>query len=146
MTPSTLACQAPLSVGFLRQEYCNGLPFPSPGDLPDLGIEPTSPGSNPSRFFITEPPGNLSLVFFTTMKNKAKRKKKKNPHCIIKHTHAQTLTCLAEDRNDLGAIYAPEPRALCASRLRPHAYFPCAPSCLPLPPYPSIYHSCICNY
>ena len=38
-TPWTVACQAPLSIGFSRQEYWNGLPFPSPGDLPDPGIE-----------------------------------------------------------------------------------------------------------
>ena len=37
------ACQAPLSMGFSRQEYWSGLPFPSPGDLPDPGIEPGSP-------------------------------------------------------------------------------------------------------
>ena len=37
------ACQAPLSMGFLRQEHWSGLPFPSPGDLPDRGIEPMSP-------------------------------------------------------------------------------------------------------
>ena len=42
-TPWTVACQAPLSRGFSRQEYWSGLPFPSPGDLPDLGIKPTSP-------------------------------------------------------------------------------------------------------
>ena len=36
-------CQAPLSMGFSRQEYCSGLPFPSPGDLPDPGIEPKFP-------------------------------------------------------------------------------------------------------
>ena len=35
--------QAPLSMGFSRQEYWSGLPFPSPGNLPDLGIEPRSP-------------------------------------------------------------------------------------------------------
>ena len=35
----TVACQAPLSMGFSRQEYWNGLPFPSPGDLPDPGIK-----------------------------------------------------------------------------------------------------------
>ena len=34
----TVACQAPLSMEFSRQEYCSELPFPSPGDLPDLGI------------------------------------------------------------------------------------------------------------
>ena len=42
-TPRTVACQASLSMGFSRQEYRSGLPFPSPGDLPDLGIEPWSP-------------------------------------------------------------------------------------------------------
>ena len=39
-TPWNVACQAPLSMGFSRQEYCSGLPFPSPGDLPDPGVEP----------------------------------------------------------------------------------------------------------
>ena len=42
-TPWTVAPQAPLSMGFSRQEYWSGLPFPSPGDLPDSEIEPTSP-------------------------------------------------------------------------------------------------------
>ena len=43
VTPRTAAHQAPLSVEFSRQEYWSGLPFPSPGDLPDPGIEPKSP-------------------------------------------------------------------------------------------------------
>ena len=42
-TPWTGARQAPLSMGFPRQEYWSGLPFPSPGDLPDPGMEPESP-------------------------------------------------------------------------------------------------------
>ena len=42
-TPQTAAYQAPPSMGFFRQEYWNGLPFPFPGDLPDPGIEPGSP-------------------------------------------------------------------------------------------------------
>ena len=42
-TPRTAAHQAPPSMGFSRQEYWSGLPFPSPGDLPDPGIEPGSP-------------------------------------------------------------------------------------------------------
>ena len=42
-TPWTIARQAPLSMGFSRQEYWSGLPFPSPGDLPNLEIEPGSP-------------------------------------------------------------------------------------------------------
>ena len=43
VTPWTVACQAPLSMGFSRQEYWSGLPFLSPGDLPDPGIKPRSP-------------------------------------------------------------------------------------------------------
>ena len=42
-TPWTVAHQAPLSMGFSRQEYWSGVPFPSPGDLPGPGIEPGSP-------------------------------------------------------------------------------------------------------
>ena len=42
-TPWTAACQAPLSLGFSKQEYWSGLPFPSPGDLPNPEIEPGSP-------------------------------------------------------------------------------------------------------
>ena len=49
-------CQAPLSMGFPRQEYWSGQPFPSPGDLPDPGIELVSPALA-GRFFTTEPPG-----------------------------------------------------------------------------------------
>ena len=43
VTPWTVAYQAPLSIGFSRQEYWSGLPFPSTGDLPNPGIEPRSP-------------------------------------------------------------------------------------------------------
>ena len=43
VTPWTAACQAPLLMGFFRQEYWSGLPFPPQGDLPDPGIEPRSP-------------------------------------------------------------------------------------------------------
>ena len=55
----TVASQAPLSMGFLRQEYWSGLPFPFPEALPDPGIEPASPESPAlaDGFFMTEPPG-----------------------------------------------------------------------------------------
>ena len=43
VTPWTVACQAPLSVEFFRQEYWRGLPFPSPGNLPYPGVESGSP-------------------------------------------------------------------------------------------------------
>ena len=55
-TPWTVAHQDPLSMGFPRQKYWSGLPFSSPGDLPDTGIKPASPALA-GRFFITEPPG-----------------------------------------------------------------------------------------
>ena len=45
-TPRTVACQAPPFMGFSRQEYWSGLPFPSPEDLPDPGTEPESPVSS----------------------------------------------------------------------------------------------------
>ena len=48
----TAACQASLFMRFPRQEYWSGLPFPSPGDLPEPGIKPTSAG----RLITTEPP------------------------------------------------------------------------------------------
>ena len=56
MTPWTVAHQAPLSVGFSRQEYWSGLPFPSLGDLPDPGIEPGSPALQ-ADYLPSEPPG-----------------------------------------------------------------------------------------
>ena len=52
----TVAYQAPLSMGFSRQEYWNGLPFPSPEDLPDPSIEPRSPALQPDTL-PSEPPG-----------------------------------------------------------------------------------------
>ena len=57
-TPSTAAHQAPLSMGFSRQEYWRGVPFPSPGDLPNPRIKPESPVLA-GRFFTTESPGKL---------------------------------------------------------------------------------------
>ena len=56
VTPMTVACPTPLSMGFSRQEYLRGLPFPSPGDLPDPEIKSMS-SALVGRFFTTEPPG-----------------------------------------------------------------------------------------
>ena len=63
-TPWTVMLQAPLSIGFPRQEYWSGLPFPPPGDLPNPGIEPTSPASPvlADGFFTTVPPGKHSCI------------------------------------------------------------------------------------
>ena len=63
-TPWTVAYQAPPSVGFSRQEYCSGLPFPSPGDLPDPGIEPGSPAFQADAL-TSKPPGKPYPVYTT---------------------------------------------------------------------------------
>ena len=60
MTPWIVACQALLSIGFPKQEHWCRLPFFSPGDLPDPGIEPESPALA-GGFFITKPPGKPPL-------------------------------------------------------------------------------------
>ena len=60
-TQWTVAHQTSLSVGFPRQEHWSGLPFPSPGDLPDPGIEPESPALT-HGFFTTEPPGTHVII------------------------------------------------------------------------------------
>ena len=57
-TAWTVACQAPLSVGSSRQEYWGGLPFPSPGDLPDPGIKPGSLALQ-IDYLLSESPGKL---------------------------------------------------------------------------------------
>ena len=66
VTPWTVAHQAPLSMGFPRQEYWSGLPFPSPGALPDPRAEPTS-SALAGRFFITAPPGNIGCNYYRSL-------------------------------------------------------------------------------
>ena len=56
VTTWTVTCQAPLSMGFSRQEYWSGLPCPPPGDRPNPEVKPTSPALA-GGFFTTEPPG-----------------------------------------------------------------------------------------
>ena len=63
-TPWTVAHQATLSMGFSRQEYWSGLPFPSPGDLPKPGIEPMSPTLQ-ANSLPSEPPGIACTVLST---------------------------------------------------------------------------------
>ena len=66
-TPWTVAQQTPLSMGFFRQEYQSGLLFPTPGDLPDSGIEPASPATPAlaGRFFTPETSGKSIEIFET---------------------------------------------------------------------------------
>ena len=63
-TPWTGARQVPLSMGFSRQEYWSGLPFPPPGDLPDPGIGLASPALA-GRFLTIEPPGKPHICIYS---------------------------------------------------------------------------------
>ena len=67
LQPWTVACQALVSTGFSRQEYWNGLPCPTPGDLPNPGIKHRSPDAFlalPDRLFTAEPPRkHISYAF-----------------------------------------------------------------------------------
>ena len=63
-TPWTVAHQAPPSVGFSRQEYWSGLPFPSPGDLPNPGIEPRSPAFQADTLTSALTGKSTSIVYF----------------------------------------------------------------------------------
>ena len=62
VTPWTVAYQAPPFIGFSWQEYWSGLPFPSPGDLPNPGIEPGSPAFQADTL-TSEPPGKPIIKF-----------------------------------------------------------------------------------
>ena len=67
-TPWTLAYHAPLSIGFSRQEYWSGLPFPSPGDRPNPGIESRSPTLQVDSL-LSEPPGKpIKVIFYINYK------------------------------------------------------------------------------
>ena len=66
VTQWNVACHAPLSMGFPKQEFWSGLPFPSPGDLPDPGIEPTS-HALAGGFFPTEPLGKPHILSNDTL-------------------------------------------------------------------------------
>ena len=67
VTPWTVTCQAPLSMGFSRQEYRSGLPFSFPGDLHNPGIEPRSPELQADSLLSEPSTQCLSLLFFITL-------------------------------------------------------------------------------
>ena len=79
----TVAHQAPLSMGFSRQEYWNELPFPPPGNLPNPGIESTSP-TLADGFFTTEPPGKPRIA----------QKRRRYRFIGIKFLHHTGICCL----------------------------------------------------
>ena len=84
----TAASQAPLSLGFSRQEYWSGLPLPSPGDLHNSGIEPGSPTLQADDALLSKPPGkpmiNPQVKSYVTVKSRKiflqNQKQVKNAH------------------------------------------------------------------
>ena len=80
-TPWTVACQAPLSMGFSRQECWSGLPIPSPGDLPNPGIKPGSPALQADSL-PSEPLGKPICCVYVCV-----------CVCIIKLLEAPSLNC-----------------------------------------------------
>ena len=72
VTPWTVARQAPLFMGFSRQEYWSGLPFPSPGDLPDLGIEPGFPAWQADSL-LSQPPAKANSIPYPSLRQEAHR-------------------------------------------------------------------------
>ena len=77
--PWSLVHQAPVSMGFSRQKFWSGSPSPPQGDLPQPGIEPSSPASPAlaGRFFTTEPSGKLPQWYISIQNLQKKKKKKK---------------------------------------------------------------------
>ena len=92
----TVACQSPLSMGYFRKEYWSGLPFPSPGDLPDLGIEPAFPVS-PALQAVSLPAEPLGKPFKYAYANFQRCDSHIQPHishmCIV--TSVSSTSCCA---------------------------------------------------
>ena len=95
VTPWTVACQAPLSMGFSRQEHWSGLLCPPPGNLPDPGIEPTSPAlqgdslpSEPSIWRAEKAP--IPLADYEAQIKPAAQSKKSPEHTQVGHRQAIT--------------------------------------------------------
>ena len=108
MAPWGVAHQASLSMGFPRQEYWSGLPFPSPGDLPDLGIKPTSPALA-GKFFTTKHLGSpfirytfshVNIPLYDDYFSKLKIEKLYEEERILKHAYSIFLELIVLDGFD----------------------------------------------
>ena len=104
MTPWTVACQDPLSMGIFRQEYWSELPFPPPGDLPDPGIEPASPALA-GGLFTTEPPRKPYIYIYTHI-----------------HTHTHTYVYYIYNINVVFLEYESQKNYLKWKKLRPNRW------------------------
>ena len=95
MTPWTVAQQAPLSMGFSRPEHWSGLPFPSPGDLPNPGIKPRSPAFREGHFL----KNFLEFVVIHTVKG----------YGIVNKAEIDVvleLSCFFHDPADVGNLFS----------------------------------------
>ena len=90
--PRTVAYQSPPSMGFPRQEYGSGLPFPSLGDLPDLGITSGSPALA-GGFFTTEPPGKQVYLGRRAYRNPATVRIQSTQQCALSALPGETPVC-----------------------------------------------------
>ena len=98
MTPLTVALQAPLAMEFSRQEYWSGLLFPSPGDLPDPGIEPRSPALWADAL-PSEPPGKSNAGL-----EEAQAGIKITRRNINNLRYADDTTLMAESKEELKSL------------------------------------------
>ena len=96
MTPCAAVYQASLSMGFFRQECWSGLPFPSPRDFPDPGIEPRSPALQ-AYTLLSEPPGKslivwlLKFLFF-------------NQHYVLRLSHISSVLFIMHCKTELDLV------------------------------------------
>jgi len=100
VTPWTVAYQAPQSVEFSRQEYWSGLPFPSPGDLPNPGIEPRSPALQADSL-PSEPPGKDLLGIRKSNRvlgNNMSVKKKKSNRLVETDSYGYFVSLLVDSK------------------------------------------------
>ena len=88
-------------MGFYRQEYWNGLAFPSPGDLPNPGIKPTSPilSASAGRFFTTEPLGKQGPLHYSHVYSKSEKS------CKWKKTYTQNLNVFRLPRGQTAELW-----------------------------------------
>ena len=100
-----VAHQAPLSMGFSRQEYWSGLPFPSPGDLPNPGIEPRSSALQADSL-VSEAPGKSSSKVFICGTNTVgkERQQRKTPQPELHCSRHQCPGCQWQDGQDIGRV------------------------------------------